>query len=389
MSKVILRKNEDIRIRHGHLWVFSNEIQKVEDAANNGDLVELYDSQNNFLGEGFYNKNSLIAIRLLSRTKIGDLQEYFSMQLKKAAELRKSFCSGRNSYRLVFSESDFLPGLIIDKYNDSYVLQIYSVGMELNIGLINKVLKEEFSAQNIFTKNEEYFRMLEGLPVEDKLYLGERKEEIISDGAVDYKIIFGKTQKTGFYFDQSDNRFFIEKMCKNKTIIDAFCNLGGFGLHAAKAGAAAVEFIDGSAEIIQSVKENFQLNGFNIPAEFTVADVFDRLEYLKNSAKSFDVVMIDPPAFAKNKKSLPVAQKGYERLNRLALNIINDGGILVTSSCSFHLKQEDFLRIINTAAIKAGKTIQLIYFNNASVDHPRLPAMEETAYLKFAVYRVT
>ncbi len=388
MTKIILKKNEEHRLINGHQWIFSNEIQLADGNPDNGDLVELYDSRNNSLGCGFYNKNSLIACRFLTNRKNVDLKDLFKERLLKAFQLRKDFYPGRNSFRLVFSESDFIPGLIIDKYNDNYVLQVYSYGIEKNIDLIVQILKEEFNAKNIFTQNEEYFRKLEGLPEENFIYSGTKEIEIIDDGHIKYKIDFDRTQKTGFFFDQSDNRFFIEKICPGKNVLDAFCNSGGFGLHAAFTGAAKVTFVDSSATEIENAKENFQLNNLSAQPEYITSDVFDYLQNCIAAGKKFDVVMIDPPAFAKNKKSLPVAKKGYEKLNRLAMETLNEGGYLVTSSCSYHLHKDEFLEIINKAALKAGKKIQLVHFNNASLDHPQLLQMPETVYLKFAVFKV-
>ncbi len=388
MNKITLKKNEERRIISGHLWVFSNEIHKIDGEPENGDLVEVYDSKNNLLGSGFYNKNSLISVRLLNNSKIENLKSLFESKLKSAFELRRTLYPSRNSFRFVFSESDFLPGLIIDKYNDTFVLQVYSFGMERNIEVICELLKDDFNAKNIFTKNESYFRKLEGLPGEDKIYLGNKNLEKVDDGSIDYLINFENGQKTGFYFDQSDNRFFIEKLTKNKMVLDAFSNSGGFGLHAAKAGASSVNFVDSSSNEIENAKNNFELNKFNCNAEFIISDVFDFMEkQIENNIK-YDVVMVDPPAFAKNKKSLPTAKKGYEKLNKLALKFISDGGYLVSSSCSHHLHKEDFIQIINSAAQKVSKQIQLVHFNEASLDHPKLPAMIETTYLKFAVFKV-
>jgi 23S rRNA (cytosine1962-C5)-methyltransferase len=388
MKKITLKRNEDRRIRNGHLWVFSNEIDKIEEGIGNGDLVLLCDSKDGLIGTGFYNKNSLIAVRILSSGKIENLKEDFRKKLLNAYCLRKELYPSGNSFRLSFSESDYLPGLIIDKYNNTYVLQVYSFGMEKNISLIVEILKEEFNAVNIFSKNEDYFRTLEGLPTENKVYLGEIKNEQISDGSVEYLINFEKGHKTGFYFDQRDNRFFIERLAKNKTVLDAFCNSGGFGLHAAKAGAAKITFIDSSAHEVESAKENFRINNFFIETEFTEEDVFNYLEKNAASGNKFDIVVVDPPAFAKSRKNIPAAKKGYERLNKLAMQCVSDGGYLLTSSCSYHITRDDFISAVSAASVKAARPVQLIYFNSASMDHPKLPAMPETSYLKFGVFRV-
>jgi len=386
--KILLKKNEERRIRAGHLWVFSNEIQKHYANVSSGDIVEVYDNCGSLLGSGFYNKNSLIAVRLLGKEYDGDLAGYFSSSIKKAYGLRKQFYPERESFRLIFSESDFLPGLIIDKYNSTYVLQVYSYGMQKNIELIAEVLKNEYNAENIFSRNEPYYRKLEGLTEEDEIYAGSVKDEVIDDGDLKYKIDFPNSQKTGFYFDQSDNRKFIERLVKEKSVLDAFCNSGGFGLHAAFAGALRVVFVDSSKTEIENAKYNYELNGLKTEAEFVESDMFDYLESCNSGNRKFDVVMLDPPAFAKSRKSIPTAIKGYIKLNKMALKIVKNGGYLVTSSCSHHIMQSDFLDAVNSASAKSGRTIQLIYFKGASLDHPQLPAMEETAYPKFAVFRV-
>jgi len=388
MLKIFLKKNEEKRIRNGHLWVFSNEIEEIIGEPGNGDLVEVYDSKEQLLGSGFYNKNSLIAVRLISKSKVDSLHDLFSKRIMNAYTLRKNFYPNRESFRLVFSESDFLPGLIIDKYNSSFVLQVNSFGIQKNIDSIIEILKNEFDAQNIFTKNDFYLRKLEGLPEEDNVYFGSASTEIIDDGSIKYKIDFNESQKTGFYFDQSDNRFFIEKIVKDKTVADIFSNSGGFGLHSLKAGAKSVTFVDSSNREIENVKGNLLLNNLEIYSKIFIKDAFDYLEETIVLNKRYDVVMLDPPAFAKNRKSLPTAEKGYEKLNKLALQVVHDGGYLITSSCSYHLEKEFFFDCLNRAALKSLKDIQLSHFSGASLDHPQLSAMPETSYLKFAVFKV-
>lgn len=388
MKKIKLKKNEDKRLRNGHLWVFSNEVMKTEGDPINGDLVEVYDSKDQFVGCGFFNKNSLIALRLISKSKVDDLKDLFNKRIANAYELRKSFYPNRESFRMVFSESDYLPGLIIDKYNDSFVLQINSCGIENNILLILEILKNKFNAKNIFSKNDFYLRRMEGLAEEDTAYYGAAGIEVIDDGYIKYKIDFNESQKTGFYFDQSDNRFFVEKIVEGKNVADVFSNCGGFGMHALKAGAKSVDFIDSSSREIDKVKENLSLNKLDDNSICYVKDAFDFIEENKVTCKKYDIVMLDPPAFAKNKKSLPSAEKGYEKLNRLALQIVNDGGYLVTSSCSYHMKKDNFLSCIDKAALKTSNALQIIKLSGASLDHPQLLGMEETSYLKFVVFRV-
>jgi 23S rRNA (cytosine1962-C5)-methyltransferase len=387
LPKLFLRRHEDKRLKDGHQWIFSNEIDGINGVAENGDLIDVHESTEEYFGTGYYNKNSLIAVRLLSKSKFDDLYSLFKEKILNAYKLRQTFYPDLDSFRMVFSESDYLPGLIIDKYNNTFVMQVYSYGMQKNIDLIVRILKEDFNAENIFTKHDLYFRKLEGLPEEDEIYLGKMKKEIITDGSIKYTIDFDKGQKTGFYFDQRDNRFFIEKIVKDKSVLDAFCNSGGFGLHAAKAGASKVLFVDSSETEIDNAKKNFKTNRLKSEAEYLTEDVFDCLYRLVGEQKKYDVVMLDPPAFAKSKKTVAIASKGYEKINKRALQLLEDG-FLVTSSCSHFISRDDFFQIIINAARKSRRNIQLVYYNGASADHPELPAMPETTYLKFAVFRV-
>jgi 23S rRNA (cytosine1962-C5)-methyltransferase len=386
LSTITLKKNEERRILNGHAWVFSNEIEKKEAAS--GELTRVYDYKHNLLGYGFFNEHSLISLRLLSASFKGDFNTYIKETLAKAFELRKTFYPQRNSYRFIFSESDFLPGLIIDKYNNTYVLQIYCLGIQQRIDTVNNILKIEYKAENIFTLNDPHFRQLEGLSGDDTIYSGSIKEEIIDDGKIKYKIDFTHSQKTGFYFDQCDNREYIEKLCSSKNVLDVFCNCGGFGLHAAYAKAKSVTFVDSSQTALDNAGMNFKLNGFKIPADFICSDAFDFLEEQKKSGSIYDIVILDPPSFAKSKKHFQKALKGYEKLNKLALYLISEGGFFVTSSCSGYVSREDFYKVITEAGKKAGRKLQLIHFAGASHDHPVIPAMPETSYLKFAVFRV-
>ncbi len=387
-AKLILKRREDVRLRSGHLWVFSNEIDGIIGTAENGDLIDVYDSSETLFGTGFYNKSSLIAVRILDKGLVEDLYPLFKERIFKAYEIRKTFYPELDSFRLVFSESDYMPGLIIDKYNKTFVMQVYSFGMQKNISTVIRILQEEFGAENIFTKHESYFRIMEGLPETDEIFLGERKSEIISDGSLSFNINFETGQKTGFFFDQRDNRFFIEKFAKDRTILDAFCNSGGFGMHAAKAGAASVAFVDSSLCEIENTKRNIELNNLKGRFNFYEEDVFEFLNKEIAAQKKYDIVMIDPPAFAKSKKQISIASKGYEKLNKRALQIVAKNGYLVTSSCSHFINRSSFFEILVDASRKANVNIQLVYFSGASLDHPQLPAMPETSYLKFAVLRV-
>ncbi len=389
MKKVILKKNEERRVNLGHLWIFSNEIKEILGDTESGDIVEVYDSRNNFIGSGFYNKSSLISVRILGNQKDLNFSQLLKERILNANELRKIFYPNRKSYRLVFSESDYLPGLIIDKYNNTFVLQIHSFGMNNYLDEIVDILKEEFSADNIFTDSDEYFRKLEGLDSNQSILFGSNSiKEIISDGTIKYSIDFDKTQKTGFFFDQCDNRDFFGKLCFNKSVLDVFCNSGGFGLHAAFNKAKNISFVDSSLTELQNVKRNFHLNNLENEVSFFESDAFEFLQRINEKEEKFDIINIDPPAFAKNKKSLHAAIKGYEKINAFAMQSVKKNGLFSTSSCSHHLDESEFLKMILKASVKANRKIQLIYNNGAALDHPSLPSMDETKYLKFAVFKL-
>lgn len=387
-AKLRIKKGHDRRVRTGHLWIYSNEIDILEGEPINGELVDVYLFEGTYFGTGFYNKNSLISVRILNYSKIPDLKALLRQRFSQARALREHLYTGSTAYRLIFSESDMLPGLIIDRYNDTYVLQVNSVGMEANISSIVEILKADFGAKNIFSKHDAILRSHEGLNAEEKVYFGGKSTEIITDGNVRFEINFGTSQKTGFFYDQVENRRYIERFCNNKTVFDGFCNSGGFGLHALIAGARSVYFTDASAEQCEQVKQNIQLNGLpETVVEVKVGDIFDVLDALQAQGKKFDVVCIDPPAFAKSKKTIFTAIKGYEKLHRLALKILADDGILISTSCSHYMSEPEYQALINRSAQHGKQVLQLLYKAGAAPDHPKHAGMDETAYLKFLVLR--
>lgn len=388
MADIYLKKNEDRRIEAGHLWVFSNEVLKTEGEPANGDLCSLFTSTGKFLGTGLWNKNSLICLRLLSREKIEDEAGYIKEKILSADNLRRTLTGGRNSYRLAFGESDHLPGLVIDRYNDTYVMQIHSAGMERMKNIIADVLKNNLAAKNILTRNDMYFRGLEGLSAEDEVLLGAPGKEIIEIGGVKYQIDFSESQKTGFFLDQTTNRIYTSRFAKDAAVLDVFCNSGGFGLHALSQGASEVLFTDISEQALSSVMANYELNRFTGKAEYIQGDAFTVLKELHQQKKTFDLVITDPPAFVKSRKRIQEGIKGYINVNSLALNLVKKGGYFATASCSHHISREMFLEAIHKAALKAGRELRLLSIAGAGEDHPVLLAMPETEYLKFAFFAV-
>ena len=387
MKKVILKKNCDKKVKRGYLWIFSNQVDKVESNPENGDIVEIFNSNNQFIGKGFYNKNSLITLRLLTYTEEEINKNFLTNKILTADNLRQKLYDD-NIYRMVYSESDLLPGLIIDRFDNVFSIQINSIGMEKLLPLITEILIENFSPECIIEKNESPLRSLEGLELKTSILYGEYKsKELIIDG-IKYNIDLLSGQKSGFFLDQRINRLNIRKYVKGLKVLDCFCNQGGFALNAAIAGAKEVIGIDISKTAIEKCKINSAINGFEKICRFEVADVFDYLQQLIDENNYFDVVIIDPPSFTKSKKNIPTAKQAYKKVNYLGLQLIKNEGYLITSSCSHHIDENTFLDIIDESAIKAKSHIKLLEFHSASPDHPILLNMPETKYLKFAIVYV-
>jgi 23S rRNA (cytosine1962-C5)-methyltransferase len=386
-KQIILRKNEEHRILAGHQWVFSNEIKSLNGTPEAGDVIELLRHDEKFLGVGFYNPHSLIAFRLLSRDMDTVTFEFFERRITQALQLRKRLYPVVETFRLVHGEADFLPGLVIDKYNEYLSLQTLAVGMDRRMTLICDVLESIFHPKAIVERNESPLRSLEQLPQKKGVLRGTIGQTIISEYGVKFKASLLEGQKTGLFLDQRENRHAIQRYAKGATVLDCFCNDGGFALYAALAGAASVRAVDSSETAIANAKVNATIN--EVPGiQFETADVFDKLPELDKDGQRFDVVVLDPPSFSRNKKTVATALKGYREINAGALRLINSGGILVTASCSHHVTDQSFVETIEAAARLTHRSLQLLEWRGAAPDHPTLPAMPETAYLKFGIFAV-
>ena len=386
-KQIILRKNEEHRILAGHQWVFSNELKSINGTPEAGDVVELLRHDEKLLGVGFYNPHSLIAFRLLSRDIETITFEFFERRITQALQLRKRLYPDAETFRLVHGEADFLPGLVIDKYNEYLSLQTLAVGMDRRTTLICDVLESIFHPKAIIERNESPLRSLEQLPQKKGVLRGTIGQTIITEYGVKFKAALMEGQKTGLFLDQRENRRAIQRYVKGLTVLDCFCNDGGFALYAALAGAASVLAIDSSETAIANAKVNATMN--EVPdVQFEMCDVFDKLPELDKTGHRFDVVILDPPSFSRNKKTVATALKGYREINTGALRIINPGGVLVTASCSHHVSDQSFIEAIEASARLTHRTVQLLEWRGAAPDHPTLPAMPETAYLKFGIFAV-
>lgn len=385
--KIILKAGEGKRVKNGHKWVFSNEIKNVEGSPKAGDIVELYDNNEELIGKGFYNPHSLIAFRLLTQKK-EDIDVFFwEKRITEAVSLREKVYSGAKSYRAVFGESDNMSGTVIDKYNDYLSVQFVSAGADKEKENILEAAKKVFDPKGIYIRNDVNLRKLEnaGLSMDNEVYSGEIPEDIIieENGLKFYADIIGG-QKTGYFFDQRDNREKLAKYVKDKKVLDCYCHTGAFGIYAQKAGAREVVFVDSSMPALETAEKNYELNKFK-DFEGLEADALEYLESKDAKSARFDIVNIDPPGLIKSKKDFNAGFKHYVKVNEAAMKLLKSGGLLATSSCSHHLSFKDFKEMIGQAAGRLKKEALILEYGFQAKDHPVLASMPETEYLNFAI----
>ncbi|MBM2839525.1 MAG: putative SAM-dependent methyltransferase [Bacteroidetes bacterium] len=383
---LILRKKEDRRVVAGHPWVFSNEIHEIKGNPVIGDVVELRDAGGLSLGIGLFNPHSLIAFRMLSRTVEEIDYGFFERRIKAAIDLRKMLYPNDNACRLVHGEGDFMPGLIVDKYDDVIAVQTFAFGMDSRLQWICDALESLLHPRGIVERNESSLRTLEKLEQKKGILRGTSSPTLVEEHGLTYSVDPLEGQKTGFFLDQRENRLGIRRYAGSATVLDCFCNDGGFALNASVSGAAAVTGIDASEDAINRARYNATLNNLTA-VQFERADVFDKLEEFGAAGNTFDVVVLDPPSFTKNRKTVPAARKGYKDLHMRAFKVLHPGGILLTASCSHHIEPDVFLSIVEESARKAERSLQLLEWRGAAPDHPSLPSVPETRYLKLGVFR--
>lgn len=392
MRALYLKPKEHRRLLSGHLWVFSNELREVPRDIAAGETVQLFTHDGRLLGTGFFNPQSLIAFRLLTRSEEQPDREFFRKKIMEAYRLREKLYpeTETNAWRLVHGESDGLPGLVIDRFDRAIVLQSFSAGMDRHLPLITEVLRELFDPKAIVIRNEAQLRELEGLPLYKEMVVGkpEEAQQVIVDGGISYRVNILEGQKTGFFLDQRENRRIVRKYSAGADVLDVYTNDGGFALNAMYAGARSTTMVDISQEALQRAEQNARMNDLD---NFTIvaSDAFEALARLKQEQRSYDLVILDPPSFTKSRKTVPTALKAYSKLNRMGLQLVRDEGFLATASCSHHVSEEDFLAAVHFGAMQAGKHLRLICRNAQPPDHPVLLSMPETGYLKFACFYVT
>jgi 23S rRNA (cytosine1962-C5)-methyltransferase len=386
-STVRLKKGRDKRIKSGHLWVFSNEIADSLKKYNGGEIVDVYSHGGEFLGRGYINPSSLIAVRILSYEKEEIDREFFYRKITEAWRYRKRIYPDLDSYRLVFGESDFLPGLIVDKYEDYLSVQALSLGMDVRLDIILDVLEDIFRPYGIVERNDVAVRRLEGLDERNGILRGSIKGNVaITENGLKFGVDILKGQKTGFFFDQRENRRAIGKYIKKDgRVLDCFCYSGGWSIHAASSGAGEIIGLDSSDDAICLSEKNAEINGFLKKCRFKNVNVFEELRKYVSLREEFDVIILDPPAFVKSSAKVKEALKGYKEINLQAMKLLKEGGTLITCSCSYHIDRESFREMLIQSASDSKRGFRMLEFRGQALDHPILLSMKETEYLKCAI----
>ena len=384
--EVYLKKGEEKRILNGHSWVYANEVQKIQGKDKNGALATVYTFDGKYIGKGYINHASKILVRIFIRDDSQDTKELYLDRITKANNYRLSL-GYKNCYRMVFAEADNLPALVIDKYADVFVIQCGSLGIDQRKKMIVDCLVELFNPKGIYERSDIATRAKEGL-IETKgiLYGIVDDEIIIEENGIKMSVDVKNGQKTGYFLDQKENRYALRKYSKDKTVLDCFCNSGGFSMNAATC-AKEVLSVDISELAIKNVERNAQLNNFN-NVKTRCGDVFEILREFKNNGTQFDTVVLDPPAFCKSAAEVKDAYRGYRDINILGLKLVKSGGYLVTSSCSHYMTLNLFEKMLIEASKASGRIVRCVEIKSQAPDHPSLLCEEETNYLKFFVLNV-
>ncbi|HWQ06604.1 MAG TPA: class I SAM-dependent rRNA methyltransferase [Feifaniaceae bacterium] len=399
--RLSITKKAEASVRLGHPWIYDAEVRGETDALENGSLVDAVSEKGTYLGTGFLSKRSKIRIRLLSNNANERFDDAFYMRrIKYALDYRKTVMGADyECCRLIFGEADGLPGLTIDRYHDVLVSQVLSVGIERIKGtlyrLMTELLKEEgVQIRGTFERNEVSIRELEGLPLEKGWYRAEFLPEppsplieIVENG-IRYAVDVENGQKTGYFLDQKYNRLATAKLARGKRVLDCFTHTGSFALNALLGGAAHVTAVDVSRAAVDLASGNAALNGMTAGIDFVCADVFDLLPQLIEQRAAYDLIILDPPAFTKSRKTIPGAERGYRTINYNAMKLLPRGGYLATCSCSHFMESDMFMRMLLSVSREAGVSLKLVEARRQSPDHPTLMNVPETDYLKFYLFQI-
>ncbi|WP_034210461.1 class I SAM-dependent rRNA methyltransferase [Lachnospira multipara] len=390
---VKLRKGEGRTIKSGGAWIYDNEIDEISEGVIDGRLVEVHDFDDYFMGIGFINRKSKITVRMLSRFERNVDEAFIEKRVNAAIDYRTKTVD-MSSCRLIFGEADFLPGIVIDKFSDVLVVESLALGIDnLKPVIIEKVKKAleklDMPIRGVYERSDAKVRELEGMK-RTKGFIGEEFDTkvLIEENGVKYYVDVKDGQKTGFFLDQKYNRLAMQKFCKDARVLDCFTHTGSFALNAGIAGAREVIGVDASELGCNQARENARLNGLEDTVTFKCADVFELLPELVEAGESFDVVILDPPAFTKSRSTIKKAVKGYREINMKGLKLVKNGGYFATCSCSHFMDPETFTKTIHEAAKSVHKRLRQIEYRTQSPDHPILWSADESLYLKFYIFQV-
>ena len=396
-ATVRIKKGQGRTLKAGGAWIYDNEIDAITGEFQNGELVSVEDFDGFFLGQGFINTNSKLTVRMLSRKKGTVIDDAFiEMRVRNAWEYRKATVD-TSSCRVIFGEADFLPGIVIDKFSDVLVVESLALGIDrlkpVIVDMLRKVLSEDgITIRGVYERSDAKVRLQEGME-RYKGFIGEpfdTKVEIAENG-VRYMVDVEDGQKTGFFLDQKYNRLAVQNLCRRilpDRVLDCFTHTGSFALNAGLAGSKEVLGVDASQLAVDQASENARLNGIGDRVHFECADVFDLLPKLEQEGQKFDVVILDPPAFTKSRKSIKNAVKGYREINLRGMKLVKDGGYLATCSCSHFMDPELFRKTFREAAGNVHKRLRQVEYRTQASDHPILWAADESYYLKFYIFQV-
>lgn len=384
---ITLRPREERRLLNGHLWVFSNELSTIDSTAGKGDLVKVMSAAGKLMGVAIYNPNSLIAARLIDRNEVDLDSHWFRSRIQRAIQLRGLLFPGSATYRLLHSESDGVPGVIVDRFSNVMSVQIAAAGMEMRRELLFDALMEIEGVEGVVERNDHQLRGLEGLPERIGLVRGVANVQQISDGILSYQIDPLGGQKTGAYLDQRQNRIAMRRFMGSGRVLDLFCNDGGFALHASHSGAGEIIAVDSSASALRAVETNRTLNNLGV-IHLRENDVFSELHDRRAQGEQFDAVIVDPPPFARSKKHIAAARKRYVELFSLALQVTAQNGVAFLATCSHHITRDTLLEMVRESLRRARREAIILEERGASPDHPVHPAMPETGYLHGVLLRV-
>lgn len=373
----------------GHLWVFAGFVHSVNGNPAAGDVVDVVMPNGRFYARGLYNPASKIRIRILTFVDEPITESFWRGRIAQAVRLRERIVTNANAFRLIYGEADRLPGLIVDRYDDVLVMQTLSAGMDRRIELLADLLCKETGLSKVYLRNDAKSRSLEGLAASTGFLRGNGATTVeVHEGAARFRVDIAHGQKTGWFCDQRENRLLAARLATGAEVLEVFCHTGAFGIQAALAGAKSVEGLDVSEEALALARIHAQLNEVQDRCSYRAADAFEEMRHLHRAGRQFDLVLLDPPAFARSKQAVPRALAGYKDVNLLGIRLTRPEGIVVTSSCSHHVSDNDLWKAIGRAAQDTKRQVRLLEQRGQASDHPILASMPETRYLKCFILQV-